>query len=584
MMATATFDDYFLKFLRQHGEIKPPVAAIIRDLCQAARSHHSCLALERYEEADVHALRSTSVVGEAGSNTPLVVEGNKLYLHRYFQQEQSVAAMMLTRNRPAPLPADLVTDYLADQFAGTPEPDYQKLAVFQAANRQLTIITGGPGTGKTSVVIRVIDLLLKSDPDLVIKLTAPTGKAAMRLGESIRSATSDAAILDLDVITLHRLLGMRHDGRSWRHGRDNPITADVVIIDEASMVDLAMMERVLLSLPATTRLILLGDPYQLPSVDTGNVLSDLCYTDPEYTQRFCDDAAHIMHLSATPAPAGLANAICRLEKSHRFSADSTIGKFAAAIKAGDAALLTSKDKAITAVSTEVIGQEQVSLLLQGWETYFSLLEAQHPAAGELISAFEEARILCSHRGGDEGVAALNAYIEKELEKRGIKGANERYYEGQPILITRNDYNLRLFNGDIGICVMSENGLLVAFPDAITGLRYFLPSRLPVHETCFAMTVHKSQGSEFNHVNIVLSDRPGDNMDELVTRELIYTAVTRTRKSVALYCSAGAWEAAIARSSRRVSGMADILAASPAPEEGEADRKPELNPNDQLELF
>ena len=556
------FDDHFIAFLGRREPLNPGSVRIVRDLCKAVLSHHSCLSLKDYSEEDINALRS--VAGDACADTPLILDGGVLYLHRHFHQESSVAAMILARNRAADSNLELVHSYLEEHYPRSKEPDLQKLALFQAATRQLTIITGGPGTGKTTVVARVIDLLLKGNPGLQVRLAAPTGKAAMRLSEAVKVQPA---------VTLHRLLGMRSNGRSWRHGRDNPVPADVLVVDEASMIDLEMMERLLAALSDHTRLILLGDPRQLPSVDTGNVLADLCALGPEYTPGFCRLAATVMHVTPTRWPSGLANAICRLKKSHRFGDDSEIGRFAAGIKAGTARADTSRNGAIKAYDISALTPNPGPKLLDHWDSYLALLDARVPAR-QLLAAFGSCRVLCSHRNGFPGVNTLNQAIEAELERRGLKQPGDTYYEGQPLLITRNDYNLRLYNGDIGICVRRQSGedrppgegWLIAFPNAQGDMQHYLPSRLPDHETCFAMTVHKSQGSEFEHVIIVLGEGISDNIDELVTRELIYTAVTRTKKTLTLYCSTSCWDVAMSRPLARASGMAGYLASS-KPQEG-----------------
>ena len=621
---TATFDDHFIRFLMRHERLPTGTAAIIKKLCQAVRSHHSCLPLDDIDAGLIDSLLATSIAtsvttpatasattpattsvttsitrkaGEADENAPLILANNKLYLHRHYVTEKSVADKLIERNKPLHSDAKLVARYLKEHFPADGEPDFQKLAVFQAVNRQVTIITGGPGTGKTWVVHKVIELLKAANPDLRVLLAAPTGKAAMRLGNSFAETPT--------VFTLHRLLGMRPDGGRARHDETNPIAADVLVVDEASMIDLDMMARVLAALPPDARLILLGDPHQLPSVDTGNVLADICAADPEYSQAFCELAkdvmgdlmADLMKLPAAPQPNRLADALCRLEKSHRFEADSSIGQLAADIKAGTARAATSPDGAIRVQELHELydlGQEAAGDLLGNWQEYLALLrqglnikqngkqgtkqgagqaheqahEQTHEQAHEqelgqfanaLMQAFAACRILCSHRNGFPGVNALNEAILHELEHLGLKKPGDLYFQGRPIMITRNDYNLRLFNGDTGICVKMPNGSYrVAFPDNEGQVHLYPPSRLPAHETCYAMTVHKAQGSEFDQVIFMLSDAESEELDELITRELIYTAVTRARQSVTLYCRSDRWDAGMANSAARKSGMAEYL--------------------------
>ncbi|MGI9322144.1 MAG: exodeoxyribonuclease V subunit alpha, partial [Pseudomonadales bacterium] len=512
-----------------------------------------------------------------GEDAPLIVSGQRLFLHRYYHLEKEVAALITQRNQQRDFDAEFLSKQLDKLFGGAPseQVDLQRLAVFQACSRNLAIVTGGPGTGKTSIVAKVIDLLLAENPDTRVRLAAPTGKAAMRLMESLgdgRDGGGGEKRLDddLEVFTLHRLLGMRRDGRSFRHSEDNPIPLDVLIIDEASMVDLALMHRTLSALPSEARLILLGDPYQLPSVETGNVLGDLCTAEPAFSADFCKAAAPFLGQSArfvgqlAPTEAGnlLTDAICRLEVSHRFADDSAIGLFAAAIKRGDAELgsQTSNDFIEVHDAAELDQDTCAEQLLDHWQDYLALMTQQDAGAKALLNAFEQCRILCSRRNGFPGATAINEAIEELLENRRLKDRGSPYFQGRPILVTRNDYNLRLFNGDIGICVRKDNVWQVGFPSADGELRFFLATRLPVHETCYAMTVHKSQGSEFDRVILMLTEESGGEADDLLTRELVYTGLTRSRQFVTLYCNPDDWQAIMQRTAQRTSGMTDFLSS------------------------
>ena len=561
-MTAPSFDDYFLRFLERYveGGIPAPQGRIIRDLCERARSHHTCLPLERYGADERRALQALPICGAPGDDAPLILSGDRLFLHSHYLMEKEVAAMITRRNQPQLSQREgVIRDFLNQSFGDLPPSsgeapvDFQRLAVFQAATRNLAIITGGPGTGKTFVVAKIMALLRALAPGIDIRLAAPTGKAAMRLMESLSPGGDE-----LEAVTLHRLLGMRRDGRTFRYGEDNPVPVDALIIDEASMVDLAMMHRVLSALPEHARLILLGDPHQLPSVETGNVLGDLCAGEPSFSPAFRKAAAACVGpLQPGGKPGRLTDAITRLEKNYRFAADSAIGKLAAAIKSGVANLREAAvDDAIEVRDVAALSPEHCAAqLLPNWGDYLRLLGEPGAGAAELLKAFEQCRILCSHRRGFPGVEAINRAIELRLEQQGRKSPGARYFHGQPILITRNDYNLRLFNGDLGICVRQGDAWQVAFPFP-GGLQYFPTPRLPAHETCYAMTVHKAQGSEFDHALLILPAMSAHQ--ELLTRELAYTAVTRCKERVTIYCKESDWQTIMRETAQRVSGMSEFL--------------------------
>ena len=565
-MSDIFFDEHFLRFLAQHcGEELPPAqAAIIRELCRAACLHHTCLPLDEHPKEVTDALLALPVCGAPGTDKPLVLSGDRLFLHRHYQMEKEVAELVTRRNEAREYDAAALHKRLNSLFGGQPsEPvDLQRLAVFQAASRRLAIITGGPGTGKTYVVMKIMQLLRQENPETKIRLAAPTGKAAMRLMETLGYGTGTGKAEELEALTLHRLLGVTRDGRNFRHDRDNPIPVDVLIIDEASMVDLVMMHRVLTALPEQARLILLGDPYQLPSVETGNVLGDLCLDGPSFSADFCKAAA----ASVGPLQPGgrsslLTDALTYLEVSRRFADDSAIGRLAAATKSGTARLSElPKDETIEVQDAAALTPYNCAeRLLPYWADYLKLVGKPGASAKALLEAFEQCRILCSQRQGFPGVLAINKAIEAWLERRRLKAPGSRYFHGQPILVTQNDYNLRLFNGDLGICVKEDGRWQVAFPAAGGGLRQFLASRLPAHETCYAMTVHKSQGSEFNRVILVLNAEPSPQGQELLTRELVYTGITRSRQFVTIYSDVDDWQKIMEKTAKRVSGMADFLA-------------------------
>jgi|TARA_B110000483_G_scaffold60514_1_gene75277 exodeoxyribonuclease V alpha subunit len=551
----ALFEHHFLRLISSKtGQIAPGARRLMAQLVTATVNQHSCLDLTREDLALIQQLRAEASVGGPEDEKPFVLSHNKLYLSRFYHYESEVAALIRARNEALDIPdANLLTQKLEQHFGAT-ENNRQKLAAFLAIARKLAIITGGPGTGKTSTVVKILDILLEESPDLVIKLVAPTGKAAMRLSESINE-WADSRGKKFQVQTLHRLLGMRKDGRTWRHGPKDQVKVDLLIVDEASMIDLTMMHRLLGALPDHTRLILLGDPNQLPSVDTGNVLADLCAGETGFSDTFSALAANFVgEVQTIKRPHHLTDAVCELDKSYRFDPDSGIAKLAKAVQSGHSETRFI-DNGVVFKSGE---REQVRLdLLVYWKDYIDLLVGKQFNPELLISTFEQTRILCSRRGGEAGVETINHDIESALEIQGVKSPDNEFYAGRPILITQNDYNLGLFNGDIGICTPIKNSdeFIVSFPGASEPL---LVSRLPKHESCFAMTVHKAQGSEFDQVILALSEEASDDAASLLTRELLYTAITRAKKSIIIHCNTQVWESAVAQSSRRVSGMTQFL--------------------------
>ncbi|MEO8998347.1 MAG: exodeoxyribonuclease V subunit alpha [Rhodanobacter sp.] len=570
---------------------------------------------------------------------PLVLDGTRLYLRRYWNHERQVAMAIqerLTRSQDAteqlaeeltrlfPVGAHPVRDEScseADSRTGCAPtegtiPNWQKIACALAARGAFTVITGGPGTGKTTTVVRLLGLLQtlqlrEHAQPLRIRLAAPTGKAAARLNASIAAQLAQLDVDDAvraaipsEVDTLHRLLGARPDTRRFRHDRTNPLHLDVLVIDEASMIDLEMMSAVLAALPAAARLILLGDKDQLSSVEAGAVLGDLCRRADEghysaatadWLQATTGDDIHpFVRDDAQP----LDQQVAMLRRSHRFGDSSGIGQLARAVNAGDSAtahsLLTtsSPDLAWMPAATQTqlaelaidggiahfMARNDTQATPHGYRHYLELLQRERPAASadasaydywarEVLQAFNRFQLLCALRRGSHGVEGLNRLIAEALQAHGLIESSLGWYEGRPVMVTRNDYSLDLANGDVGICLRlpDDSGKLrlsVAFlANAVSGsaagtrIRHVLPSRLGEVETVYAMTVHKSQGSEFEHTMLVLPDEANN----LLTRELLYTGITRARRWFSLMGSDDIVASVMARRTRRYSGLAERLA-------------------------
>ncbi|WP_322527717.1 exodeoxyribonuclease V subunit alpha [Salinicola sp. LHM] len=502
-------------------------------------------------------LAASSIValaGEAsGLATPLVLDGERLYLRRYWQAESGVAAHLRQRLGQPLAVADELAEQLAALFAGNQregdDPDWQRVACALALRQRLTIISGGPGTGKTTTVTRLLALLqqqsLARDGEaLRIRLAAPTGKAAARLSESIAGAVGrlevPATVRDAipqEAQTLHRLLGARPDTRHFRHHAEAPLSLDLLVVDEASMVDLEMMAALLEAMPADARLILLGDKDQLASVEAGSVLGDLCagagvgdgvgYSEPlrDYLQAVAGEP-----LPAATQTNPLADHVAMLRKSFRFRADSGIGALARAANAGDGRGFVQALKGgfedLATLDIDATAFERA--IVAGYRELFEALRAgASPSA--ILALQSRFQVLCALRRGPWGVEGLNERIARALWQQGWISRTDGWFAGRPVMVTHNDPQLGLYNGDLGLTLPDEGGRLrVCFPQG-DGVRQVLPSRLDAAATAFAMTVHKSQGSEFEHVLFALPARA----NPIVTRELIYTGITRARSRLTL---------------------------------------------------
>lgn len=531
-------------------------------------------------------LRASPVVGRPGQRHPLVLDRRgRLYLYRYWEYEHRLAEELLRRAEAAALEVDeerlrADLDRLFPRHPRLVGPDWQKVAAAVAAVKPLCIISGGPGTGKTSTVLRILALLTGQSGarPLRIALAAPTGKAAARLQESIRAAKpvlnlepERLAQIPDEASTLHRLLGARPDSVYFRHDRANPLPVDVLVVDEVSMVGLALLAKTVDALPSAARLILLGDKDQLASVEAGAVLGDLCFgggrVSPEFRQRLTALTGEALPRGrVTPPP--LADAIVLLRHSYRFDAASGIGALARAVNAGKAteamALLTAapRDDIDWQTVTDPAGlpAQLAQPVSAGFAPYLQAArEGAEPAA--VFERFNRFRVLTALRAGPFGVEALNRWCEAALREQGWIRPRSDWYLGRPVMIVRNDYNLRLFNGDIGITLQDlqdPERMRVVFQGSDGTLRSFAPARLPEHETVYAMTVHKSQGSEFDQVRVVTPNAPSP----VLSRELLYTALTRAKGQAAFHGSPAVFMGAVERRLRRSSGLRDRLWVEP----------------------
>jgi exodeoxyribonuclease V alpha subunit len=515
--------------------------------------------------ATVAALRgSPLVVGtEQGTLRPLRLvdtdAGPLLYLDRYWRQEQSVRELLDDRALTRP-PADLaqVRARMDELFPVAQAPDRQRIAVALAATRWTTVLAGGPGTGKTTTVARILALLDR--PGLRVALAAPTGKAAARLQESVREQASGLGLpADLTAMTLHRLLGWRPDSSTrFRHDSSNRLPYDVVVVDETSMVSLTMMARLLEAVRPDARLVLVGDPDQLTSVDAGAVLADLVARpvtgpdDPGLEQLVGAD----LTAADDPEEAALSdrerrrlrNGIVRLSRGRRFG--GSIARLAVAVRDGDPdrvlELLTSGAADVSFVAPGDLDG------LRGDVVASSAAVTAAAVAGDVDGALlllERHRLLCAHRHGPSGVTW---WARQAAQWVGAPSGDD-WYPGQPLLVTANDHEAKVYNGDTGVVVQRDDSLVAAFARGSTPVLLH-PGRLAEVQTVHAMTIHRSQGSQYDTVSVLLPP----TASSLLTRELLYTGITRAREHVRVLGTEESVRAAVARQVQRASGLRRVI--------------------------
>ena len=535
-------DMVFARFLSERSLLdsnqKQAFENIVMSLSFEQSQGHSCIQID--DEAKTLIIASGLALIDTNSHDttttlPLAIEQDRLYLHRYWLYESRLAqqlskiTQLKVSNKPKTT-ADFST--LLDKYFGNSETiDWQLAAATMAINQAFCMITGGPGTGKTTTVVKILALLQElSDQPLLIALAAPTGKAAMRLQESIgfnkAALPCIAAIksaIPESVTTLHRLLGAKPPSPYFHHNAKQPLVYDLVVVDEASMVDLALMSKLVDALKPGARLILLGDKDQLASVESGAVLADLTTALPQQT--------------------------LELQKSHRF--DEDIKNLATAINQQQDLeawrLLQTGNKNIALLETDLIdyiSKQQID--------YLRLITARAEFS-DIYKAFNRFQALCATRLGKNSVSDINHAVELSLSNKKLIHLSGLWYCGRPIMITQNNAALQLYNGDIGICLRDkeqEDQLRVFFQRADGSIKKYLPARIPHCETVFAMTIHKSQGSEFEEVLIILPE----TISPVLTKELLYTAITRAKKTIKLVTNEAVFSSTVRQRVQRVTGL------------------------------
>ncbi len=549
------------------------------------------------------ALLNTHVVGEAGDYKPLILDNGYLYLRRYWQYQQQLADQIKSRLEVAKIDAKVkswagerLNHYFPSDEADN-EINWQREAAKRALQNQFLIISGGPGTGKTTTITRILALLIEShilqgdikyksskkggggliNKGLNILLAAPTGKASIRMLDAILNSVGEAqnklhlsdevlSQMPKQASTLHKLLGFIPEKVSFKHNRNNPLNADVILIDEASMIDIAMMSKLIEAVPPHAKLILIGDKDQLSSVETGSVFADMC------------EGLSLFPLSLEGEGWGEGgeqakspNHIITLQKNYRFKQESAIGQLAMAANKGDSKtllnILHNETKPDCKLIAPITGNQLPGNLISPWQNYFKVLNNPASSITEIFEAFNEYRILCALRRGLNGSTIMSSRIEAELEKQGLikrrggfaQQQNQSWYHGRPTMITQNSYSKGLFNGDTGITLVREGETKVYFPDGSSdaeesAFKSYAPVRLPAFETTWAMTIHKSQGSEFDQVTLIL---PHEVMP-LLTRQLIYTGITRAKQTVSIVASGAVLNAGVKTEMVRATRIAELL--------------------------
>ncbi len=515
----------------------------------------------------VKKLRSSGVVGDPGEFAPLILDQcDRLYLQRYWKYEDELGRNLQARLRDkSPRDFDLndLAQGLAELFPGP--SDLQKVAAFVAATSRLCVISGAPGTGKTRTIVLICALLisLAGKRELTFALAAPTGKAAARLKETIAQTGVSLPLpgdlkLPAEASTIQRLLGARGDSPHFRHNAKNPLTADVVIVDEASMIDLALLAKLFDAIRPDARIILVGDKDQLASVEAGSAFRDICTPGFELgvsaslAEAFAKITGEKLD-GKSPDQAPIHSMVVELRQNYRFTPGAGIGELSNAVNRGDAegAIAVLKNGgSIRWRPTPSLRNFERELRERIFPRFEKLLRVSDPAVA--LKQLAEFAVLCALRRGPFGAGTVNALLEGMLRETGPIEVAGRYHVGEPIIIVRNDYNVGLFNGDLGIVLPDPvtGELRVFFRGEEDDVLNFAPGRLPAHEPAFALTVHKSQGSEFHDALVILPERDAP----VLTRELLYTGITRVRETVEVWASEEILRQTIGRKIQRSSGL------------------------------
>ncbi|BAX82368.1 exodeoxyribonuclease V subunit alpha [Labilibaculum antarcticum] len=602
------FADYF-----DDTEIKALAYAVSKNLSEG----HICLDIGAYndlitgkEESEiieinpflqkshlfcVDEIKKSSFVMNGDSETrPFVLQNGKLYLQRYFEYESEIIQQIkafveneernLFKNR-----AILINqkEFIQTLFSSSDTVEnlslaervnWQLVAGLSVIQKHISIITGGPGTGKTTTVAKILAILYRDNPNLKVALAAPTGKAAARMKESLSQARDILPNLsqdvkdrfdDLEAKTIHRLLGYKMNSPYFRHDAINKLDYDLIVVDESSMISAPLMAKLFAAVSPLTRIVLLGDKNQLASVEAGSVFGDICLSLGEDMNRFSEENGAFMNsfisqadaqmsekfIRTTPVVNLMAEHIVELKRSHRFKSTEGIGLFSKALIQGSVSEKDYQDSENCQGEFVKVEENENSPILSELMIKYKRYICEENIA-KALQYINDVRFLCAVHEGKYGVKHYNMLIAKFLQQKSLLSPQEGFYENQPIIVTRNDYSLGLYNGDVGIIRNDENGVLKAWFEGVDGeLKQVLPGFISAFDTVFAMTIHKSQGSEFSSVAVIL---PGDEDLAILTRELLYTGITRGKKEVILFGSKTVINDAAQRKVERASGIMERI--------------------------
>ena len=520
-------------------------------------------------------LQNNQLVSDGSTTAMLVVDQRAIFLYRYWNYEQQIGNWLLQPNIIA-VNTDILPKLLDDLFPKQSNNliNWQKVAAATACINKFTLITGGPGTGKTTTVAKILLLLAKQDTNkkLTVALAAPTGKAASRMDEPIvnlkqQLENNNSNINIYPATTIHKLLKITNKTAIPGKNHDNKLVADILIVDEASMIDVEIMAYLIDALPKQIRVIFLGDHYQLPSVAPGNLIADICSKASGFSEQQHNMLVKLTNEelpSNNMAKSVIADAVVELQNSYRFKDNSSIGQLAKSIK------LANSKKMLNCISEadsqlqwcnftdDALQQQTINLALTAYTSYFKKLNiASTPY--EILTEFNKFRVLCAIKDSNYGTKQINRKIESLLKKQNLiplynKYGNGEYYFGRPIILNRNDYHFGLSNGDTGVILPVAHKLQAVFLNSDNNVVHVPISQLTEHEPAYAITVHKSQGSEFDNVALLLPQ----NFNNILTNSLLYTGVTRSKNKFSLFANIDILLQALNNHEARVSGLTSLL--------------------------
>lgn len=567
------------------------VVLLVAYLSQQLGQQHSCIDIDELNQPFVpewefpdskqlmSLLESDSRIGNAeASNKLVILDDGRLYLARYWQYETNlVNAIVGMLQTEIPIDYTRVAALIKQVFPEqTTSTDWQKVSVALACLKPFTIITGGPGTGKTTTVAKLMWVLneISGDKPLSIKMVAPTGKAAARLTESVvaSKARLPNSVNEFEVgecTTIHRLLGVKRNSPYFLHNKNNPLNLDLLIVDEASMIDLPMLSKLFEAIPTQARVVMLGDKDQLASVEVGSVLGDICAIKGadvgfsaelnERVSQLCSEALPVCSWQAKD----IREHIVTLQKSYRFRSDGGIGQLATAVNNGEVngtfECLNSADNRDVDWSKEPSHNNFLSLIETHFQTYFQSIKIGN--VDDAFAGLKKLQILCMQRKGMWGIETINELLERWFREQNWIPSDTDFYPGKPLMVLENQPQLGLFNGDVGVVLPDPQRpelLKVWFASGSKDYQHFLPGQLPKHETLYAMTTHKSQGSEFEHVILCMGTGLSEQQKRMLNRELLYTGITRAKQHFSLMANQSAIEMALNQRCERASGLSKRL--------------------------